>query len=141
MLVSVSQSSRGLEHSKTLRVDAGRRTTRQRHGLPRPSAAFPGGRPKCAKVNRNRYMILNNHSEEKPQSLLAIDGLIDLRYLNFGRHETHSHHRRRWAAGISVEENRAQRFRLFLSWPRGILPDEKRFDGAPAGGVAAAGGH
>jgi hypothetical protein len=34
------QSSRGLEHSMTLRVGAGRRTARQRLGLRRPSAAF-----------------------------------------------------------------------------------------------------
>jgi hypothetical protein len=36
------QSSRGLEHSKTLRVEAGHRRARQRLGVRRPSAAFSG---------------------------------------------------------------------------------------------------
>jgi hypothetical protein len=35
------KSSRGLEHSKTLRVHDGRRKSRQRLGLRQPSAAFP----------------------------------------------------------------------------------------------------
>jgi hypothetical protein len=44
------QSSRGLEHSKTLRVHADRGTARQRRGVRRPSAAFPHTTPKLHKV-------------------------------------------------------------------------------------------
>jgi hypothetical protein len=39
-----TESARGLAHSKTLRVVGSRRNSRQRPGLRRPSAAFPGAR-------------------------------------------------------------------------------------------------
>ena len=59
-------SSRGLEHSKTLRVDAGCSPTRQRLGLRRPSAAFPAGWQNCAQVNQNGYTTLSDRKTGAP---------------------------------------------------------------------------
>jgi hypothetical protein len=53
------QSARGLAHSKTLRVFQESSCRAQRHGLRRPSAAFPRCILNRANVNWNRHSLLS----------------------------------------------------------------------------------
>jgi hypothetical protein len=52
-------SSRGLEHSKTLRVHVGNEIARRRFGVRQPAAAFSGGRPSWGKGNQG-----GNHGKQ-----------------------------------------------------------------------------
>jgi hypothetical protein len=49
------QSARGLAQSKTLRVFRKSSYCAQRLGVRWPSTAFPGGKPNCTNVDRNRH--------------------------------------------------------------------------------------
>jgi len=61
-----SQSSRGLEHSKALRVHVGRESARQRLGVRRPSAAFQPATPATAENFFRPVWDFNGFGTHKP---------------------------------------------------------------------------